>query len=66
MNMLIYKMQLGFRGYGWAPENFFHAKSVLQAKEHLSSMNPGFLFLYNLSFLALLLMSTRLALICIY
>lgn len=62
--MLIYKMQL--RGYGWATENLIHTKSVLQAKEHLSSMNPVFLFLYNLSFLSLLLMSPRIALIYVY
>lgn len=52
MNMLICRLWHSFRGYGWATENFFHAKSVLQAKEHLHSMNPGFLFLYNFSFLA--------------
>ena len=56
MNMLIYsKTQLSFREYGWATENLFQTKSVLQAKEYLSSMNPSFLSLYNLSFPALLL-----------
>lgn len=59
MNMLIYsKTQLSFREYGWATENLFQTKSVLQAKEYLSSMNPSFLSLYNLSFPALLLMNT--------
>lgn len=43
--MLIHKLWFSFKGYGWATENLSQTKSVLQAKEHLSSMNPGFLFL---------------------
>lgn len=64
-NMLIcHKMQVSFGECGWTTENLPNYVCAI-TKEHLNSVNPSFVFLYNLSFLVLL-MNTRIALIYLY